>query len=75
MFTITDDAGEVVFTISDAELEKKPNLEDFIKCLRCEEIHEVEYAEHVLGDDKGKLAFYHCGEEEYLVGVAGKDIR
>jgi hypothetical protein len=68
-----------MLAIGNDELEKKPNLGDFILCKKCGQRHIVEYGDKVNADgskEKCKIiAFVKCGENIQLVGINGKDIR
>jgi len=61
------------------EIEKSPSLGDFILCHMCGKRHKIEYGDEVLSDGTKKpskhLAFYKCGNKDYLAGINGKDIR
>ena len=68
-----------MLAIGNDEIEKAPKLGNFILCSICGKRHKVEYGEEVLPDGTKKpsklLAFYKCGEKNYLAGINGKDIR
>jgi hypothetical protein len=61
------------------EIEKSPDLQDPILCTRCGEHHNLEYGKKELPDgtwiEDNTLAFIKCGDNSYLVGITGKDIR
>jgi hypothetical protein len=65
--------------VSGEEFEKAPPLGKTVKCWICGEEHEVVYGEQRMPDGTYKpnnvLAFFQCGEELYLCGIAGKEIR
>lgn len=68
-----------MFAIGADELKEKQDLGDFILCKHCGQRHIIEYG-HTVKEDGTKvptklLAFYKCGENTYLAGINGKDIR
>ena len=68
-----------MFTIGNDELNKKDQLGDFILCDKCGERHRIEYGDKVEKDGtltpSKLLAFYKCGNDSYLAGIGGRDIR
>ena len=67
-----------MFTVSNDELEKAPNIDETIICPKCNKEHKIEYEEKILPDGSKiaskLLAFYRCGDTIYLAGVNGKSI-
>ena len=67
-----------MFTVSNDELEKAPNIGETIICKKCNKEHKIEYGEEILPDglkvSSKVLAFYRCGDNTYLAGVNGKSI-
>ena len=65
--------------VSGEEFEKAPPLGKTVKCWFCGEEHEVVYGEQRMSNGTYKpnnvLAFFQCGEELHLCGIAGKEIR
>lgn len=64
--------------IRNDELEKMPILKDEVLCIRCGEMHRVEYGKKILKDGTEipdrTLAAVRCQGKLFLVGVNGKDI-
>lgn len=52
---------------------------DMVKCAKCGGMHRVQYGDEILPDGTRKpckmLAFIKCGDNAYLVGVAGRTIK
>lgn len=69
----------ITFNISKEKTKGKPNLGDFILCKACGERHIVRYGKEILEDGtqiaSRKLAFVTCREDDYIVGINGKDVR
>jgi hypothetical protein len=67
-----------MLTIGNDELEKNAAIGEMIDCPHCGEIHPIQYGNEVMEDGTKKpsklLAFYKCGDEIYLAGIAGKRI-
>jgi len=65
-----------MFAIGNNELNELPVLKKLIYCDRCKHKHRIQYAKDKYGSTNHTIAFIHCDDgEDYLVGVAGKDIR
>jgi len=68
-----------MFAIGNDEKEKAPELGKIIQCYQCGKRHRIRYGHEVLKDGtkvpSDKLAFYKCGDSDYLAGINGKDIR
>lgn len=68
-----------MFAIGNDELKSKDNICKTVTCNICGKEHDVQYGK--VKNEQGEwveskmLAFINCGEESYLVGVNGKDIR
>lgn len=65
--------------IGNDEIEKAPQLGDFILCCSCGKRHRISYGDEILADGTKKpstlLAFYKCKGKLYLAGINGKGIR
>lgn len=68
-----------MFAIGNDELKHASKIGDFILCEMCGERHKIQYGKEIMRDGTRKesklLAFYKCGDEVYLAGFNGKDIR
>lgn len=59
------------------ELERKPHINegDKIICPHCGKEHEVQAGTNAeTGKKTDLLLFYHCGDNVFLAGVAGKNV-
>lgn len=65
-----------MFSISNDELGKSPELGDTVMCPRCFVPHDVEtsYGEGKSNSDPMRLHFYYCKGTAYLAGIDGKDL-
>lgn len=68
-----------MFAIGNDELKQCPRLGKSILCDICGKRHKVRYGKEKQEDGTWapttNIAFYSCGDNSYLVGIKGKDIR
>ncbi len=67
-----------MFAIGNEELARNDDVGESVHCPHCGLKHPVEYGEEILKDGtkvkSDTLAFYKCGDNSYLYGIAGKRI-
>lgn len=68
-----------MFAIGNDEMKALPEITAIIKCERCGKRHRVLYGEEIAKDGSKRpsklLGFVKCLGKDYLVALAGKDIR